>query len=94
MTRTNRERPGLAASVPIDNFLLFFLFFLLLLWCVGFPWQFGGTWDPLRAGRDYARLTRRLWRQVTTTRSQARQDENVGERGRATRPTSDAIAAP
>ena len=49
---------------------------------------------PKKNARDYARLTRRLWRQVTTTRSQARQDENAGERGRATLPTSDAIAAP
>ena len=44
--------------------------------------------------RNYAQSTTRLWRQITTTRSQARQDENAGERGRATLPTSDAIAAP
>ena len=83
--KSRKGRPKQPRGLSII-FLLFFLFFLLLLGVVWFPCYFAGTWAPLRAGEDYARPTTRLWRQITPTRSQAHQDENAGDRGRATQP--------
>ena len=98
MTRTNRERKVLADPEPIDNFPpvlpLFFTFAWVCLVSLLSWWHMGPTVRQEKNARDYARLATRLWRQITPTKSQAHQDENAGERGRATRPTTDAIAAP